>query len=315
MGARAVRDLGLALRSGPFRVALAISLIVHLVLLVVISWGGRSGGSERRIPLMRVRILSPTPQPSVPPTAPEPKPAVRQPRRDSPKPPAPAEAVSPPQAPQPQTTVAPAVLESAPAAATAPAPAEAAAVTAGVEQGGQEAPAAGAPGVVAAPLTPDPAGWPQPSLAVVVPRAGPAIASGPPASAGSGSGGAAGAAIERGAPRSGEIAAAGPAAAGAAVAAGGGGQREPGPPELAAVRRRIDARKVYPQIAVRNGWEGRVLVEMRLEGDGRLAAVRLLEGSGYAVLDDETLAAVRRASPFPPVARVLTVPVEYRLVP
>ncbi|MDP2873139.1 MAG: energy transducer TonB, partial [Bacillota bacterium] len=89
----------------------------------------------------------------------------------------------------------------------------------------------------------------------------------------------------------------------------------PGPRDLAAVRNRIDAHKVYPQIAVRNGWEGRVLVEMRLEGDGRLSTVRLLEGSGYAVLDDATISAVRRASPFPPVARVLTVPVEYRLVP
>jgi len=89
----------------------------------------------------------------------------------------------------------------------------------------------------------------------------------------------------------------------------------PGPRDLAAVRRRIDAKKIYPRIAVRNGWEGRVLVEMRLENDGTLAAVRLLVGSGYPVLDDATITAVRKASPFPPVARVLSVPVEYRLVP
>ena len=59
---------------------------------------------------------------------------------------------------------------------------------------------------------------------------------------------------------------------------------------------------------MRNGWEGRVLVEMRLEGDGSLTAVRLLEGSGYPVLDDATIVAVRRASPFPPIARVLPSP-------
>ena len=53
---------------------------------------------------------------------------------------------------------------------------------------------------------------------------------------------------------------------------------------------------------------------MLLEGDGSLVAVRLLEGSGHTVLDDETIAAVRRASPFPPIARVVHVPVEYRLV-
>ena len=101
----------------------------------------------------------------------------------------------------------------------------------------------------------------------------------------------------------------------ATTAAAAASRQGPGPRDLAAVRHRIDAHKVYPQIAVRNGWEGRVLVEMRLEGDGSLTAVRLLEGSGYAVLDDATIVAVRRASPFPPIARVLTVPVEYRLVP
>jgi protein TonB len=95
----------------------------------------------------------------------------------------------------------------------------------------------------------------------------------------------------------------------------GSGTQTPGPQELAALRSRIDSRKVYPPIAIRNGWEGLVLVEMRLEGDGRLSAVRLLQGSGYAVLDEATLRAVRLASPFPPVARVVTVPVEYRLIP
>ena len=56
---RALREFGLALRSGPFRVALVLSLIVHLVLLVVFGWGrlGREGGSDRSIPLMRVRLL------------------------------------------------------------------------------------------------------------------------------------------------------------------------------------------------------------------------------------------------------------------
>jgi protein TonB len=99
------------------------------------------------------------------------------------------------------------------------------------------------------------------------------------------------------------------------VAGGPSGQAGPGPRDLTDVKRRIDARKVYPPIAVRNGWEGRVLVEMHLEVDGRLAEVRLLQRSGYAVLDEATITAVRRASPFPPIARVLTVPVEYRLVP
>jgi TonB family protein len=65
-------------------------------------------------------------------------------------------------------------------------------------------------------------------------------------------------------------------------------------------------------MAIRNGWEGRVLVEMHLDLEGRLAGVRLVASSGYAILDDATITAVRHASPFPPVARVVTVPVEYR---
>ena len=92
---RALREFGLALRSGPFRVALVLSLIVHLVLLVVFGWGrlGREGGSERRIPLMRVRLLPPA-TPVVVPAAPAIKPAVGQPRREQPG--RPAAAVPPP---------------------------------------------------------------------------------------------------------------------------------------------------------------------------------------------------------------------------
>jgi hypothetical protein len=72
--------IGLALRSGPFRVALVLSLIVHLVLLVVIGWGRleHEVGSGRRIPLMRVRLLSPATPVAVP-AAPAIRPAAKQP--------------------------------------------------------------------------------------------------------------------------------------------------------------------------------------------------------------------------------------------
>lgn len=69
-GVRAIRELGIALRSGPFRIALVLSLILHLLLLAAIGWrwSGHDGAMHRRIPLMRVRILPPAP-------APEPAPA------------------------------------------------------------------------------------------------------------------------------------------------------------------------------------------------------------------------------------------------
>jgi protein TonB len=107
-----------------------------------------------------------------------------------------------------------------------------------------------------------------------------------------------------------------PAAASAASGAPGE-SAAPSLLDLAALRNRIEqeAQKVYPQIARRNGWQGRVLVEMHLDGDGRLADVFLVASSGYPILDEATINAVHRASPFRPIARVVTVPVEYRLIP
>jgi protein TonB len=306
---RALREFGLALRSGPFRVAFVLSLIVHLVLLIVFSWGRLGGESvgERRIPLMRVRLIPPAAEVDVPASSPT-EPAIKPPAAPKVKPPRPeppgqqAAAVVPPL---------PAPVEPAPEAAvvsdgrvSGPAPAEIVRDAAPERrESGETAhrPVAAAPPPVLASAAVLPSSTPGGG----VPAAGPASALSLPAAAEGGSSGA-----DTNAAPAGE----GQQAAGTAAVAP---ESHPGlgPRDLASVRHRIDAHKVYPQIAVRNGWEGRVLVEMRLEGDGSLTAVRLLEGSGYAVLDDATIVAVRRASPFPPVARVLTVPVEYRLVP
>ncbi len=72
MSARAAQDFALALRSGPFRVALLLSLIVHLVLLVVVGRGGAGGEirGHQSIPLMRVRLIRAAAQPDPAPVAP-----------------------------------------------------------------------------------------------------------------------------------------------------------------------------------------------------------------------------------------------------
>lgn len=282
VSARAVREFGLALRSGPFRVAFVLSLIVHLVLIVVLGRGvaERASGFERRIPLMRVRLLPPGISPAALPAVPASMPAIPRPKPiASGRPAADLSLQRPaPSLPLPEAQAPPVVPERALAPATE--------MTAREGPSGQQTPAAEVTAAVAAsPQTaPVPAGAQGTDAGVPLPE--------PPVSQ-SGSGGQAVAGLER----------EGQEAVG------------PAPRDLATVRRRIDAHKVYPQIAVRNGWQGRVLVEMRLEGDGSLTAVRLLEGSGYPVLDDATITAVRRASPFPPITRVLTVPVEYRLIP
>ena len=69
-GARALQEFALALRSGPFRVALVLSLLAHLVLLGLVGWGRPERGAGRKIPLMRVRLLPPSPLPEAAPVAP-----------------------------------------------------------------------------------------------------------------------------------------------------------------------------------------------------------------------------------------------------
>ena len=299
MSARVVRDFCLAVRGGPFRVALALSLVGHLVLLAVFGRAGLgvANWGDRNNPVMHVRLLPPEPLPAAVPAAAI-KSAVPAPRRERFAQPTAGNALSPAAAlPAPVAPVSP----PAPEPAGAPAPD----LTAREESLGQ--PESGT--VVPAPASVSAAAAPQISStsAAGVQGTGSTPDALVPETVASGSGESAAAGPERAGPAAPETAAGGAAAA---ATAGRGG---PGLHDLAAVRRRIDAHKVYPRIAVRNGWQGRVLVEMRLEGDGSLTAVRLLEGSGYTVLDEATISAVRLASPFPPVARVLTVPVEYRL--
>lgn len=60
--------------------------------------------------------------------------------------------------------------------------------------------------------------------------------------------------------------------------------------------RRIHALKRYPYLALRNGWEGRVTIRAVLTPDGRLLEAHIQESSGYAALDRDALALVKRAA-------------------
>jgi TonB family protein len=346
--AGAIREFGQALTNGPFRVALLLSLIVHLALLLGLR--GVESAPPRRQPV-RLHFVR-----EVPVRLPEAEPAGRtqhvaaqraaaratapgataSPAEVAEQPPPAAVSAAPAQAPAVPVVVAPLPADAASQPAT-PAPVEAPASSpealpparpaTRAESAPEPARAAAAPVLPvageAAPMAPlrevadvavssaaaargfgatngaaargETGGAPAPAAAPANPAGGLA-AVGTGLTGGSGSAAAAG-----------ELSTAPPAGD-----AGGGG---PSPQEIAALRHRIDSRKVYPQIAIRNGWEGRVLVEMHLDLDGRLAAVRLVAGSGYSILDDATITAVRLASPFPPIARVVTVPVEYRLIP
>lgn len=56
----------------------------------------------------------------------------------------------------------------------------------------------------------------------------------------------------------------------------------------------------YPRAAESGGQEGTVTLAITLDRQGRVLAAERRHGSGYAMLDAEALATVRRASPLPP---------------
>jgi TonB family protein len=51
---------------------------------------------------------------------------------------------------------------------------------------------------------------------------------------------------------------------------------------------------VYPPLARNRGWEGTVLLGLRMEPDGHLEKIRIERGSGYAVLDHSALNSLSR---------------------
>jgi len=82
----------------------------------------------------------------------------------------------------------------------------------------------------------------------------------------------------------------------------------------------VAANLEYPPLARRRGWQGVVLLELRIETDGRISHTQVSATSGYPVLDAAAVAALQLAS-VPRAQRWLKdgavdllVPVEYRLL-
>jgi protein TonB len=71
------------------------------------------------------------------------------------------------------------------------------------------------------------------------------------------------------------------------------------PAYLRSVFARIQKSKHYPRLARERGIEGETLLEFTLFRDGKLGDIRVLRSSGFAILDEEALRTVRRATPFP----------------
>lgn len=84
--------------------------------------------------------------------------------------------------------------------------------------------------------------------------------------------------------------------------------------------RAIAAKKQYPRVAQMRGWQGEVLIDLKLDANGTVLATTILQSSGFEVLDKQALEMVKKAAPFPPPPEILKssifniqVPVSFKL--
>jgi periplasmic protein TonB len=67
------------------------------------------------------------------------------------------------------------------------------------------------------------------------------------------------------------------------------------------IKRAIEVVWQYPELALRYGLQGRLLLEFSILGNGELESAKIVRSSGSNVLDDEALRAVKAAAPFGPI--------------
>ncbi len=68
---------------------------------------------------------------------------------------------------------------------------------------------------------------------------------------------------------------------------------------LGMARKKIEEAKRYPWEALRRHWEGKVILSFLVDQKGEIKDIKILQSSGYKVLDEEAKATLLRASPLP----------------
>jgi len=83
------------------------------------------------------------------------------------------------------------------------------------------------------------------------------------------------------------------------------------------IKDRILARIVYPNLARRMGWHGKVLTSFIIHVDGTVSDIRIVSSSGFKVLDQNAVSTIQEVSPFPkpPITAKIIIPITYRLRP
>jgi len=69
---------------------------------------------------------------------------------------------------------------------------------------------------------------------------------------------------------------------------------------LTGIKRKIELVWRYPEVAATAGQQGKLELRFTIRKDGRLEDIRLIKSSGYPILDDEAISAVRLSAPFSP---------------
>ena len=82
---------------------------------------------------------------------------------------------------------------------------------------------------------------------------------------------------------------------------------------LQAIRAAIQGNLIYPYLARKRSMEGTVLVEFRINPKGAPEHVRILQSSGYSLLDTAAKETVVRSSPFPAANSTIEIPITFLL--
>lgn len=64
---------------------------------------------------------------------------------------------------------------------------------------------------------------------------------------------------------------------------------------------KVESMLRYPELAAVSGYQGVLYIKFDIQKDGSLGGLELLKSSGYKILDDEALRAIRASAPFQPL--------------
>ncbi len=84
---------------------------------------------------------------------------------------------------------------------------------------------------------------------------------------------------------------------------------------FAYIQKLIQNHLTYPAMARRQGLEGKVRVSFVILENGQVTNLKVLDSSGYEILDDDAVETVKDTAPFPkpPIKAELHIPLTYRL--